>query len=206
MFMNNESCISTSVSAEKHSRIGWAPTPVSLIGMLAVLVFFGLTYLADNAGGFNRYVYEPHVRYEELDRGCIFPLTNHGKNLFEMNCAACHGQDGRGSINIMTPPLAGSDWVNEEDPSRIIRIVLNGLSGPITVSGKQYGAAIMIPWRDTLSDEQIATILTYVRGNKNWGNNASAVTPEQIKAIREKTMDKAGPWNVAELLSLPVSH
>jgi mono/diheme cytochrome c family protein len=44
----------------------------------------------------------------------------------------------------------------------------------------------MIAWNSTLNDDEIAAVLTYVRGNKDWGNHASPVTAEQVHAIREK--------------------
>jgi len=209
MAMNNEFCIPTSANAERQLGGGWAATPLSLVTMFVTLVFFGLTYLADNAGGFNHEVYEPYLSHEEVMTNHPIigdPLINLGRRLYEMNCAPCHQSSGMGSMAINVPPLAGSDWVSAENPDRIIRIVLNGLPGPVTVNGKQFDRGTMVPWRDTLSDEQIATILTFVRGKKEWGNNAPAVTPEQVRVVRAKTLDKAGPWNAVELLSMPLSH
>lgn len=187
-------------------REGWGPMPVLLIGLFALLAFGGMAHLADHAGGFDQNVYEPYASYSQVD-GLQFvdPVVakfKHGKQLFEMNCAACHQSSGMGSAAINAPPLAGSEWVNAAEPNRIIRIVLNGLSGPIKVSGKDFGLGVMVPWRDTLKDDQIADILTYIRGNKDWGNAAAAVTPEQVDAIRKKTQDKGGSWNAADLLKL----
>jgi mono/diheme cytochrome c family protein len=99
------------------------------------------------------------------------------------------------------PPLAGSEWVNYPSPHRILRAVLYGLTGPITVSGKQFNGT-MVPWK-TLSDEDIAAALTYVRGNKEWGNSASPVTPQQVKAIRDKVGDRGSSFAPAELENLP---
>jgi mono/diheme cytochrome c family protein len=60
----------------------------------------------------------------------------------------------------------------------------------------------MPPWRDVLRDEEIAAALTYVRGNKNWGNSAPAVTPEQVKAIRDKVAARTA-WLPEDLLKVP---
>jgi hypothetical protein len=63
----------------------------------------------------------------------------------------------------------------------------------------------MTPWRDTLNDQQIAAIITFVRTQKEWGHTATPVTPEEVAAIRKKTKDRStlGPWTAAELLALP---
>ena len=59
----------------------------------------------------------------------------------------------------------------------------------------------MVPWRDTLTDQQIADVLTYVRSE--WGNNAPEVKAEQVKAVRDKTAGRSGQWLADELLKVP---
>ncbi len=97
-----------------------------------------------------------------------------------MLCGACHGQNGEGGP--AGPPLAGSEWVTGP-VSNLIRIQLRGLIGPITVKGVVYDQfpAGMLPMAYQ-TDEQIAGALTYVRNS--FGNKASAVTPDQVKALR----------------------
>jgi mono/diheme cytochrome c family protein len=84
----------------------------------------------------------------------------------------------------------------------MIRLVLDGIQGPITVKGVPFNNA-MPPWKDTLKDEDIAAVLTYVRSNKIWGNTASAVTPDQVKAVRTKDAGRSSPWAADELLKVP---
>lgn len=98
-----------------------------------------------------------------------------------MTCAACHGQNGEGGP--IGPPLAGSEWVNGP-VSNLIRIQLRGLTGPITVAGKQYNFPAPMAPLNSQTDEQIAAVLTYVRNS--FGNKASAVTPDQVKALRSE--------------------
>lgn len=93
-------------------------------------------------------------------------------------CAACHQADGNGIQNAF-PPLAGSEWVNGP-AENLIRIQLRGLQGKITVKGAEYNG--VMPPNSSLSDEQIAEVLTYIRSN--FGNKASAITAEQVKALR----------------------
>jgi mono/diheme cytochrome c family protein len=94
------------------------------------------------------------------------------------------------------PPLAGSEWVAGSE-ERIIRIVLLGLNGPITVAGKDFNSA-MAPLGAVLKDEQIANALTYVRSE--WGNSAPEVKPETVAKIRAELAGRTAPWTVEELL------
>ena len=106
-----------------------------------------------------------------------------GLKLYNTYCRACHQSDGNGDDNHF-PPLAGSEWV-KGDKERLIKIVLNGLNGPVTVKGKTFNG--MMPKNDLLSDDQVADILTYVR--QSFGNTAGVVNPEDIKKLRKP--DKA---------------
>jgi mono/diheme cytochrome c family protein len=60
----------------------------------------------------------------------------------------------------------------------------------------------MVAWGPILSDEDIAAVITFVRGNKEWGNNAPAVTPERVKAVREKIKNRPTPFTPDELLKI----
>lgn len=103
-----------------------------------------------------------------------------GKKLF-MTCSACHGANGEGGP--IGPPLAKSEWVNGPI-SNLIRIQLRGLTGPITVAGKEYNFANSMNPLSYQTDQEIAAVLTYVRNN--FGNKASAVTPEQVASLRSE--------------------
>ncbi|MDD9944404.1 MAG: cytochrome c [Myxococcales bacterium] len=119
-----------------------------------------------------------------------------GEQVYARVCAACHQADGQG-LPPTFPPLAESDWVNA-DAETPIRIVLAGLSGPITVKGTQFNQ--MMPSQAVLDDEQIAKALTYVRSN--FGNAAGEVSAEQVAAVREKLAGRSDPWTAEELSAL----
>jgi cytochrome c oxidase cbb3-type subunit 2 len=121
--------------------------------------------------------------------------------LYPTTCGACHQADGQG-LPGQFPPLAGSEWVLAADPSRIIRIVLNGATGPIEVNGTTFNNA-MVPWKDVMQDDDIAAILTYVRNE--WGNAAPLVKPEQVAAIRAKEKDRVDAWTAEELQKIELS-
>lgn len=106
-----------------------------------------------------------------------------GKELYGRTCFACHQSEGQGVANAF-PPLAKSDFLNA-NPERAIGAVLHGLSGAITVNGKQFNNVMT---SQNLTDEEIADVLTYVYNS--WGNNKTVVTAAKVKAIREKPAPK----------------
>jgi mono/diheme cytochrome c family protein len=102
-----------------------------------------------------------------------------GKDLYEKNCADCHGHDGEGQ-EPAAPPLAGSRAVTMPVAVNPIRMVLFGGYAPGTAANpRPFG---MPPYSLTLSDEQIAEILDYVR--TSWGNEAPFVFGEDVAANR----------------------
>ena len=67
------------------------------------------------------------------------------------------------------------------------------------MKGKKYpGQVPMTPFEGMLNDEDMASVLTYVRNS--FGNRASAITPEKVKEVRAKIKDKEGFYNPEELL------
>jgi glucose/arabinose dehydrogenase/mono/diheme cytochrome c family protein len=98
--------------------------------------------------------------------------------LYTTYCSACHQGNGLGAPGRF-PPLAGSDWVTG-DPQRLIRVVLEGLEGPIEVNGEAYNG--FMPPHAFLSDAELASLLSYVRNN--FGNSAPPVSVEEVRALR----------------------
>jgi mono/diheme cytochrome c family protein len=116
-----------------------------------------------------------------------------GATVFAGTCAACHQVNGLGTPGLF-PPLAGSEYVTG-DAARLVRLVLNGLGGPVTVRGMTFNGA-MPPWKQ-LSDAELAAVLSYVRAS--WGNGAGAVTAGDVAGERSATATRASPWTIAEL-------
>jgi len=183
-----------------------ATVPVWLFAVMLVLLCGGAVYFDARGGWFDARVYGPYHKPPmdfQPPRG-DGPDLEAGRRVFNLACAACHMATGLGNPGVHAPPLVGSEWVQAPGPNRIIRIVLNGLSGPIEVAGKQYGAGVMTPFKDSLSDADIAAVLTFVRMNPEWKHNATPVTPEQVAKIREATKARGMiNWSAAELLNIP---
>lgn len=177
---------------------------VVLFILLALGGYGGAHYLEHYSGGFNAKVYEPFpnhaflVKYPPLGEGGG-PVAK-GKRVYETYCQVCHQPSGLG-LPGQFPPLAGSEWVVAKKSDRIIRIVLNGLAGPVEVKGQQFNAA-MVPFGPVLGDEDIANVLSYIRAT--WGNSADPVKTEEVKAIRAEAQSRALPWSAQELLQIPV--
>lgn len=90
-----------------------------------------------------------------------------GKALFLKNCAACHQPTGKG-IPGAFPALAGSKFVQGKG-AEVASVLLKGRGG-------------MPDFSDSLSDRDIATVLTFVRSN--WGNKADGLSEADIGALR----------------------
>lgn len=123
-----------------------------------------------------------------------------GKEIYakEGFCSTCHQPDGGGLTASGFPPLRGTPWVTGSS-ERLIKLVLKGLLGPINVAGREYpGQVPMTPFEGMLNDTEMAAVLTYVRNS--FGNQASAISPELVKQIREEVKSKEGFYSPDELL------
>jgi nitrite reductase (NO-forming) len=109
-----------------------------------------------------------------------------GEVLFKGTCSACHQDKGQGIPDVF-PPLAGSDYL-VSDKQRAVGIVLNGLTGKVSVNGKTYDS--VMPPMSQLNDDEVANILTFTLNS--WGNKGGTVTAEQVKAVRAGTKRAEG--------------
>ncbi|MBX3695239.1 MAG: nitrite reductase, copper-containing [Steroidobacteraceae bacterium] len=109
-----------------------------------------------------------------------------GGVLFKGTCSTCHQENGRGLANVF-PPLAGSDYLMK-DPQHAIEVVLNGLTGPITVNGNPYNS--VMPPMSQLNDDEVANILTYVLNS--WGNSGPAIAKQDVARVRTSTKRPEG--------------
>lgn len=104
-------------------------------------------------------------------------LSN-GEQLYVKNCAVCHQTNAKGLTGAF-PPLAESDFIID-DPMKAVSVVINGLTGPVTVNGVEYNS--VMPNLAYLSDEEIADVVTYVLNS--FGNKGGEVLPEQVALVR----------------------
>jgi cytochrome c oxidase subunit 2 len=97
-------------------------------------------------------------------------LKQRGEKVYAANCVACHQANGKGVPGAF-PALDGSALVNGEKAAQTA-ILLNGKAG-------------MPAWKATLSDTEIAAVITYTRNN--WSNKAAEniVQPAEVLAARK---------------------
>ncbi len=104
-----------------------------------------------------------------------------GGVLYNGTCSVCHQQNGEGLAGVF-PPLAKSDYLMA-DSRRAIEVVLNGLTGPVTVNGSDFNS--VMPPMSQLNDDEIANILTFVLNS--WGNEDGEISSDDVAAVRATT-------------------
>lgn len=110
-----------------------------------------------------------------------------GKSLFSGTCSVCHQDNGAGLAGVF-PPLAKSDYMAAASDEQLVGILLNGLTGPIKVNGQDYNS--VMPPMSQLTDDEVANILTYVKGS--WDNGGGSVSKETVAKVRAGTARAAG--------------
>ena len=185
--------------------------PLGLLFIFSGFIFLGATYLGRYAGNFNPHVYNENAPAggqpadaapKQLSPEEFIAL---GKRLYNDGaCNTCHQVNGQGLPGAI-PPLVGAEWVTGSE-ERLIRIVLHGITGPITVKGQTYNS-FMPPFGRGIpnsmknwSDDRVAAVLTYIR--QEWGNQAPPITPEKVTEVRTKE-GSHGAWTAADLEKLP---
>ncbi len=127
-------------------------------------------------------------------------LASHGAAAFASSCALCHGPAGTGQPGL-GPSLIDSPWLLGEE-SIPIRLVLDGITGPVEVDGEVWD--ITMPGHrenPLLDDEGIAAILTWAR--RQWGHGASPIDPKSVSELRLLTSGRTLPWTVETLKEDP---
>jgi nitrite reductase (NO-forming) len=110
-----------------------------------------------------------------------------GKALYAGTCSVCHQDDGKGLPGVF-PPLMASDYLAAHAKEDIVRIVLNGLTGPVKVNGQDYNS--VMPPMSQLTDDEVANILTYVQ--TGFGNQGERVLKDEVAKIRAATPPPEG--------------
>ena len=195
---------SADVQAQLALTLSLLPSDEITRKMLDLLAKNATTALVREAASFTASQFNPEKNSSAMVAAKARSLTaeerkrfDAGKSMYEATCLACHQQHGMGQPGL-APPLLGSEWVAGSE-RRLIRIVLNGLRGPIKVKGETF--EMDMPALGVLDDEQIASVLTYVR--REWGHTFEPVTPATVKKVREETASREDAWTMADLLKVP---
>jgi mono/diheme cytochrome c family protein len=117
-----------------------------------------------------------------------------GKAVFDANCTVCHQAGGVG-VPGQFPRLAtraGAIAAKPEGKVFLLQVVLNGMGGRITVDGEQILGAM--PGFDSLSDDDIAAVLTYITSL-----NHKPVTYTAADIKKARATPKRGPGDMAAM-------
>jgi mono/diheme cytochrome c family protein/glucose/arabinose dehydrogenase len=120
-------------------------------------------------------------------------LFDKGKAIYSTICTACHQPNGQGMAGL-APTLVNSEWTLGPT-DRLIRIVTQGMTGPIEVAGVKW--QLEMPGLPIFSDEEVAGILTYIR--REWEHTASPVSPSFVTSVRAAIKERTKPWTAEEL-------
>lgn len=187
----------------KKTKPGSGPRPVNLPAeppALATLAASAKPATAELLERINRQIMWPGKPLPEGAKPPPAPLNadeklqfTKGKELYGTVCIACHQPNGAG-LPGLAPTLVNSEWVNGP-ANRAIRIILQGLTGPIEVAGTTW--QMEMPAVTMFNDEQVAAILTYIR--REWDNDGSVVTPADVSKVRAEINGRTSAWTAKEL-------
>jgi mono/diheme cytochrome c family protein len=195
--------LSSAVPTASEPTATRSAAPMWIIVTTLILLFIGFVFFDRHSAWFDAKVYAPYTSVENLDAyqpqsGAAAELAR-GKKNYEAVCGICHGPDGLGKPGQF-PPLAGSEWVVTKGFNRLAHIPLAGLAGSIQVSGKGWSLN-MAAMGAALPDDDLAAVLTYIRSS--WGNQASAVTGDDVKKIRAQLGGSPQPMTHDQLMKMP---
>lgn len=176
------------------------PGPYWFYIFLIVAIFVAGFYLGRHYGKFGTeahigYLATPSANSAQAATGTDIKPTVSGSALFNSKCAGCHQTTGMGLPGAF-PPLVKSPFVLG-DPEITLRIVLHGLTGPLTVEGQSFNG-IMPAWASQLNDAEIAAVVTYIR-NGLGSNAATPVKESEVTRVRQATAQRTTPWTAQEL-------
>lgn len=190
--------IHTQLMREKEEPTeNFSPMPLFLVAVFMILAFWAGVYLVHYSGDFGPFHYDETVRggAAEATGPREVDMMALGKRIYNQNCVACHQASGMGLPGVY-PTLVNSDWV-QDNPERLIKVVLAGLAGPVVVNGNPYNNA-MTPF-GRLSDQHIAAVLTYIRTDPAYQNASYAVSEELVAEVRAAYGSRTDPWSQPEL-------
>jgi ubiquinol-cytochrome c reductase cytochrome b subunit len=153
-------------------------TAVSVIGAVGLSIFSQIAIMQEEAQAGPK-----PAQAATLPPGNVAaPAATSGKgaSIYAANCSSCHGATGQGMPGAF-PPLAKNTYVTG-DGKQVVHTLLYGLSTPIEVNGQKYSGQ-MPAWKGTLSNADIAQVVSYIRGA--WGNSSSKVTEKDVAATQK---------------------
>jgi nitrite reductase (NO-forming) len=112
--------------------------------------------------------------------------VQNGKQVYEANCISCHQEQGEGIAGAF-PALSKTG--NLTDKNKLVKIILQGMRGPITAKGVKYDGEMA---SISLTDKETADVINYIRNS--WGNKAAMITVADVAAAKKAVVKGYQPY------------
>ena len=109
-----------------------------------------------------------------------------GQTVYVTYCMSCHMENGEGLENAF-PSLVKTGNLN--DKNRLVKIILQGMRGPITVKGMKYESEMA---GVDLTDKEVADVINYIRNS--WGNKAPVMQASEVAAAKKSVVKGYQPY------------
>lgn len=113
-------------------------------------------------------------------------LYDEGAKIFEQNCAACHGSDGKGGRSVGAPNLVDSIWLYGGDKASVYQTIYNARAG------------VMPTWENRLDENTIRQLTIYV--HELGGGEESAAPAPAATTETAPTQEKGGAESSGEAI------
>jgi mono/diheme cytochrome c family protein len=180
---------------------GFSPIPIFILFVFSAVIFVSGIYMGTKSGNFSALAFDVTRDYNVVAETAptAFDPMQVGARIYTQQCAVCHQPTGQGVPNAF-PPLANSEYVTG-DEQRLIKIVTNGLKGPVTVNGAAFNS--IMPAQASAQTlvrgdpQRLAAVLTYIRAS--FGNTAAPVAPEKVSEVWAAVGSRTTEWTIDEL-------
>ena len=109
-----------------------------------------------------------------------------GQDVYASYCISCHMENGNGLENAF-PSLVKTG--NLGDKNKLVKIILQGMRGPIVVKGSKFDAEMA---GVDLSDKEVADVINYIRNS--WGNKAPLMQTSEVPAAKKAIVKGYQPY------------
>lgn len=109
-----------------------------------------------------------------------------GQSLYATYCISCHMEDGNG-IEGVFPSLVKTG--NLSNNNRVVKVILQGVRGPIVVKGIPYNAEMA---GVSLTDKEVSDVVNYIRNS--WGNKAPQLKVSDVAVAKKAVVKGYTPY------------
>ena len=109
-----------------------------------------------------------------------------GQSIYSTYCMSCHMEDGNGLEGVY-PSLVKTGTLS--DINRLVKIVTQGMRGPITVKGVKYDAEMA---GVELADQDVADVINYIRNS--WGNKSPLIKASEVGPAKKAVVKGYQPY------------